>query len=139
MRKSGNLTQWSDGYPSDDVILRDISKGWSRVMEDEDGRIFATFCMMTEAEPTYREIRDGAWDNDRPYFTIHRVASDGSRPGVFRAACEYAGGLCKELRVDTHADNLPMRKAILAEGFSRRGVITLADGTDRTAFSKSLL
>ena len=31
MRQSGNLHQWVDGYPSEDVIMADIEKGYGFV------------------------------------------------------------------------------------------------------------
>ncbi len=132
MRASGNMEQWSDGYPSADVIAHDIAAGWSRVME-ASGHIVATFCMMTEPEPTYAAIA-GQWLNDTPYITLHRVASDGSISGVFARAVAYALQFCSNLRVDTHADNHPMQRAIIAAGFCYCGTITLNDGSSRLAY-----
>ncbi len=35
MRQSGNLHQWVNGYPSEDVIMADIEKNGGFVIEDE--------------------------------------------------------------------------------------------------------
>ena len=40
------------------------------------------------------------------------------------------------LRIDTHADNHVMQRCILREGFSRCGVIYVADGSARVAFER---
>mgnify|MGYP002513787102 FL=1 len=41
MRNSGNLHQWNDGYPSEEIVLRDIDAG-NCVVLCEAGRIIAT-------------------------------------------------------------------------------------------------
>ena len=42
------------------------------------------------------------------------------------------------IRVDTHARNLPMRAKIEARGFVRCGIIHVADGTPRIAYQYDL-
>ncbi|MBQ2544390.1 MAG: hypothetical protein II556_05510, partial [Bacteroidales bacterium] len=37
MRASGNTGQWINGYPSTEVITRDIRMGWGYVVEYEGG------------------------------------------------------------------------------------------------------
>lgn len=135
MRLNGNRSQWSGDYPSAETVINDILLNRSHVIEDENGRVVATFCMMEEPEPTYASIRDGAWpDAEAPYVTLHRVASDGSVSGVMDAATRFALGSGVDVRVDTHADNMPMQRALERIGFTRCGIITLADGSDRTAY-----
>ena len=134
MRSTGNLEQWINGYPTEDVLMNDIANGWSHTVTDNTGNIIGTFCMMTVPEPTYIIIRDGEWLNDSPYVTIHRIASDGSTHGILRKAVEYALMTGKDVRIDTHADNLPMRNAVTKLGFTRCGIINIADGSERIAF-----
>ncbi|MCM1021368.1 MAG: GNAT family N-acetyltransferase [Muribaculum sp.] len=134
MRASGNMEQWVGNYPSEEVIRSDINRGWSHVIE-LNGEIVATFCLMTTPEPSYSDI-DGEWLNDEPYVTLHRVASDGTSRGILHTAVEYAALSYANIRVDTHADNRPMLDAIGREVFARCGVVTLADGSLRTAFQK---
>ncbi len=134
MRLNGNMSQWSDNYPSADVILRDIANSWSYVMVNRDGKITATFCLMTTPEPTYEVIKDGRWLNDNPYLTIHRIASDGSAHGILAKAVKYALKSGKDIRIDTHADNRPMHLAVKELGFKRCGIINLADGSERIAY-----
>lgn len=134
MRRNGNMLQWSDNYPSPEVIANDIANGWSHVMLNSDGKPIATFCLMTTPEPTYSTIRNGSWLNDLPYLTIHRIASDGSLHGILKRAVKFALNTEKDIRIDTHADNHPMHRGVSRLGFQRCGIITLADGSDRTAY-----
>lgn len=132
MRRTGNLSQWGDAYPDEAALKRDIARGWSRVIV-RDGTVVATFCMMTEPEPTYAEIA-GAWLNDDVYCTLHRVASDGSLSGVVEMATNYAAQRYTSVRIDTHRDNRPMQAAVLRKGYVHCGVITLFDGSPREAY-----
>lgn len=133
MRATGNHEQWTGGYPTEEVILNDIAHGWSHVMTDSSGAIVGTFCLMTDPEPTYGVIH-GSWLNDSPYVTIHRIASDGSAHGILKTAVDFALATGKDVRIDTHADNQPMHNAVGKLGFHLCGIITLADGSDRTAY-----
>lgn len=130
MRSKGNLSQWSESYPSAESAMADIERGWCHIVES-GGRTVATFCLMTTPEPTYSELEDAL---TVPYVTLHRVASDGSVSGVLSAAVKYAMRHHCDIRIDTHADNAPMRQAIEREEFMTAGAITLADGSPRTAY-----
>ena len=83
MAQTGNPSQWPPTYPSAEILRADLAAGRSYVCE-EDGAMVATFCFGIFDDPTYAEIYDGAWLRDAPYGVIHRVASDGRMPGVFR-------------------------------------------------------
>jgi len=49
MRSSGNLHQWTDGYPSEAVILSDMEKGGGYVVE-EYGKIVGYFAFLPSPE-----------------------------------------------------------------------------------------
>ena len=89
---------------------------------------------LTGDDPTYAEI-DGAWLSDRPYATIHRVASDGTHRGVFAEVMAFAMAMQPHLRIDTHAQNLPMQRQIERFGFRYCGVIQCRNGA-RMAFER---
>lgn len=131
MRSQGNLSQWSDTYPSALSARLDMERGWCHVIE-KDGKVVATFCLMTDPEPTYSALDEAL---TVPYVTLHRVASDSSASGILSAAVRYAVARhhC-DVRIDTHADNAPMLKAILRQRFEPTGPITLADGSPRLSF-----
>ena len=85
-------------------------------------------------EPTYRVITDGRWRSSAPYGTIHRVASDGSVRGIAQACFDFCKQHCDYLRIDTHADNIPMQNAIEKAGFHRCGMVAMEDGSPRIAY-----
>ena len=133
MRQNGNASQWQGGYPYPDIIEDDIDGGNMRVITADDGHICACFGIFEGDDPTYAKI-DGSWKSDLPYTAIHRVASDGSERGIFRRIFEYASGMYTHLRIDTHADNIPMQRAVTSCGFVLCGIIYVEDGTPRMAY-----
>lgn len=133
MRAKGNDQQWVNGYPDEALLRADIAGGWLHVMADDDGAIHAVFALVGGDDPCYAEI-EGAWASDAPYAAIHRIASDGSGHGVLRRAVAFARERFDHLRVDTHALNRTMQRAILREGFAYRGVIHLENGDPRLAY-----
>lgn len=133
MHSSGNMTQWVNGYPGIKEIKRDIEDSCLYVGVDNEGDIMCVFAFIVGDDPTYAEI-DGAWLNDEPYGTIHRIASSGKRSGMVAKCVEFCLRAVDNVRIDTHRDNAPMLKALKHIGFKRCGVIICADGTPREAF-----
>ncbi|MBR5753543.1 MAG: GNAT family N-acetyltransferase, partial [Clostridia bacterium] len=93
MMAAGN-PQWPAGWPSEEKIREDIRRGNSYVLEAESDELgtgegpslVGVFAFVLGDEPTYAVIEDGAWPNDEPYGTLHRVASNGKARGVMQAA-----------------------------------------------------
>lgn len=83
MRTHGNPHQWPDSYPGAARLTAEIERGVCYVVMGE-GAIQAVFCLIPGDEPTYRIVEDGAWPEDLPYATIHRMASGNS---VLTGAC----------------------------------------------------
>lgn len=137
MRDHGNMNQWINGYPSRDLLLDDLAKN-QLFLAEEEGAILAVFVYFFGNDPTY-DVIDGAWLNDAPYGVIHRIAVGAHRKGVASFVFEHCLSLCHNLKIDTHADNLPMQKSLLKNGFTHTGVIHLADGAPREAFQKTTL
>jgi RimJ/RimL family protein N-acetyltransferase len=133
MRSRGNSSQWVNGYPSERLLREDISKEHLFVGCNSIGQILYVFAFIIGDDPTYQKI-EGAWLNDRPYGTIHRLASAGITDGVFRRCLDFCLMQINEIRVDTHSDNTPMRNAVERAGFKRCGIIHVADGTPRIAY-----
>lgn len=116
MIKSGNPTQWGRTYPSAELIKSDINQNACKVIFDDNG-IHGVFALFDVEEPTYKQI-DGSWLNDEPYVTIHRLAGDGQTHGLFQCAANYAKTVSRNVRLDTHADNLIMQSLIQKYGFT---------------------
>ena len=133
MREQGNLKQWSNGYPQRELLQKDIlnQNCYVCVLDDQ---IVCVFCYFTEPDPTYNIIVDGAWPNNEPYGTIHRIATICHRKGVANACYDFALEKCQNLRIDTHRDNIPMQRSLAKYGFLYCGTIFLADGSPRIAF-----
>lgn len=137
MRASGNASQWTNGYPSRELVAEDISQGAAYVGLDDNGEIVMAFAFFIGADPTYAVIEGGRWLNDLPYGTIHRLASNGSQHGMLRQCVDFCMSMTGNIRLDTHADNSTMLHAVGRLGFSRCGTIYCADGTPRIAFQKT--
>ena len=136
MRSQGNFDQWTGGYPDRDTILTDIAH-WSHYLaEDEEGNLLMVFSFILGDDPTYKVIEHGKWLNDKPYGTIHRIASAGVRGGMLKACVDYCKKMTDNIRIDTHADNSPMQNALHRLEFSFCGLIYTADGSPRLAFQK---
>ena len=136
MRRSGNMTQWSGGYPPEEIIRADIEKNVLWGMENETGHICAVFALVPGEDPSYAVI-DGAWRDPSPYATMHRAASDGMERGTFRAMLDFARTRYDHLRADTHADNRPMQSCLQKSGFVYCGIVRVRDGTPRRAYEWS--
>ena len=139
MRASGNLHQWVDGYPSEEVIMADIEKGHGYAAE-EKGRIVAYFAFVPSPEPTYNKIYGGSWlDNNQPYHVVHRIASYPEVHGIFGDIIDFCFSHTNNIRIDTHRDNTIMQHNILKHGFTYCGIIYLASGDERLAYQKTKL
>ena len=138
MAAHGNAGQWGGDYPGLPELLPDIARGHSYVLTD-GGVIVGTFSFIIGDEPTYRVLLNGHWHADRPYGTIHRLASAGRHPGVAAAVITWCLEHCESLRADTHADNKIMQHLLEENGFTKCGIIHVEDGTPRIAYQKMSL
>ena len=134
MRASGNMHQWGDGYPSCDIVEKDIDAGVCYVMCDENGVIVAVMSFIPGPDPTYSYIEGGGWLDDEPYFVIHRIAV--AAPGKWCAVklLDWAFNHASTVRIDTHRDNVIMHHILRRYGFEYCGVIYLANGDPRDAY-----
>lgn len=146
MKTNGNPTQWGDSSPTEESVLQSIEAGecWLRL---EEGRICGTFCIQLGEEPTYAVIEDGKWQDDEPYVTIHRLASDGTAGHTLDCCLRTCEHLCiaeavsadvTTIRIDTHRNNAPMHHLLLKNGFVRCGIIHVADGSERIAYQRRI-
>lgn len=136
MRAQGNFSQWVGGYPDRDIIMNDIAQGCNYLAEDEECGLLMVFSFFLGDDPTYKVIEHGRWLNDKPYGTIHRIASSGMRSGMLDECVRYCSRQIDNIRIDTHADNSPMQNALHRLKFCFCGIIHTADGSPRLAFQK---
>ena len=133
MTETGNPNQWADGYPCAELLQEDVSSGDSYVVQ-KGNAVVATFVLRGGTDPTYDVIYEGAWQNDSPYATIHRIASNGKVKGVLHLAMTFALQTYDSIRIDTHRDNQVMQNAIRKEGFAYCGIIRCWNGSERLAY-----
>jgi hypothetical protein len=133
MRKDGNPHQWSGSYPDKDTLLKDINLGNLYVIEDND-IIYGVFAFILGEDPTYHNIYHGKWLNNDKYGTIHRIASNGQKPNIFKICKDFCLSKTDNIRIDTHKDNKKMLETLKKEGFQYTGIIYLENGEERLAF-----
>ncbi len=137
--KTFNSPQWQDGYPNEKTFLNDLLNKQIYVNEI-DGEI-KSVATIIGIEPTYSYI-EGAWLNDKPYLTIHRIATriDALGKGYAKDFLDYAHQVLKinNIRIDTHELNAPMIKFLNKNGFVYCGIIYLNNPHDskRLAYQK---
>ncbi len=145
MRAMGNMDQWTHGNPRREVLLHDIERGDSYIVED-DGEAVATFAFVEGPDVTYRHIYEGQW-LDEPtadgtlhpnYWVVHRMASAPEAHGIFKTVLDYCFSRTTNIRIDTHRQNTHMQRALEKYGFRYCGIIYLLDGAERLAYQRCL-
>ena len=138
MSDNGNPNQWGNNNPPLSRTKEDLRENNLYVVED-DKDILAVFFYKYGDDPTYKIIHQGNWLNNSPYGVIHRIAvSDKARgKGIAGICFDFAYSQCKNLKIDTHKDNIPMQRALAKHGFKQCGIIHLVNGDKRIAFQKT--
>lgn len=131
MARTGNPNQWGTTNPPTAQLVEDIAEGKLYVIEFDE--IHGVFYFSLGDDPTYGVVEDGSWASDAPYGTIHRIAGDGSGD-IVGTAVAFARRIISHLRIDTHHDNRVMQHVVEKQGFVRRGIIHIADGSPRIAY-----
>ncbi len=137
--KKKNIDQWQNGSPNENLIKNDIMSNCSYVYEDK-GQILAYFCLKFEDDITYKVINDGNWKTSKSYGVLHRVVVSKLAQGrgiakqLFNFAHQKARENNKNMRIDTHKDNLIMQGLIKSFGYEYCGIIHVSDGSERLAY-----
>lgn len=137
MRDNGNSHQWVNGYPSDELLKKDIAEGISYVCIDQ-GEIVGVFAFSIGEDETYKKIYDGQWLNEKTYGVIHRLGVSSAKKGVGTVCLDWCFQQIPNIRVDTHEANVPMQKLLMKNGYQKCGIIYVNDGTPRAAFQKTI-
>ena len=136
MAEHGNASQWGTTNPPKERILQDIKEGKCHLCEEGE-KIAAVFYFAREVDPTYVTLLDGAWINESEYAVVHRVASAPNTKGAATFALNWAYSQWPNIKIDTHADNIPMQHLLEKLGFIACGHVHIADGSTRIAYQKS--
>ena len=142
-RKNDGSQQWQDGYPNEDVIKQDITKGIGYVLTD-DNTIIGYAAIIFNEEPAYELIK-GTWLTNEEFVVVHRVAISDNYigKGLAQKIFLFTEDLAIEnkifsIKVDTNFDNIPMLKILEKLGYSYCGEVYFR-GDARKAFEKILL
>ena len=141
-RKNDGSQQWQDGYPNEDVIKQDITKGIGYVLID-DNIVAGYAAILFNDEPAYEQLK-GTWLTNGDFAVVHRVAisDDYLGKGLAQKLFLFAEDLAKRnnifsIKVDTNFDNIPMLKILEKLGYTYCGEVTFR-GSFRKAFEKTL-
>lgn len=145
--KETKIFQWDDKYPLEDDIKNDIDKNISFVVEDENGKILATFVYFVGEDDLYKVIYDGKWLNDsEPYSAIHRFAvrKECKRMGIGDNIIKFCENNAKQknvksIRIDTHKLNNPMIKLIEKNEFTYCGIVKIDENNLRLSYEKVII
>ena len=132
MASRGNAEQWA-GYPTLEIVARDIELGGSYVVES-GGAIEGVFFIAMGPEDLYESIHDGAWHHDGPYAALHRLASLGRVKGIAAAVFAWCFERFGHIRIDTGEKNAPMQRAFLKAGFRYAGRVRPEEGGEYWAY-----
>ena len=135
MRACGNTNQWNDSYPSEDIVRKDIDSGRCIVL-CMNGKPIATMAFLEGPDPTYAEIYNGNWLNDKPYHVIHRIAAAEPGHNAAKKLLDWGFQRAASIRIDTHKDNVIMHHILSGYGFTHCGMILLQNGSPREAYQK---
>ncbi|WP_345988676.1 GNAT family N-acetyltransferase [Chryseobacterium sp. Chry.R1] len=142
-RRLDGSTQWQNGYPNEDTIESDISKGFGFVLTVDD--VIAVYvALIFNDEPAYSTI-DGAWLSYGEFVVVHRVAvsEEFAGQGLVKKLFDHIENYTKSqgvlsVKVDTNYDNIAMLKILEKQGYSYCGEVVLAGGV-RKAFEKIII
>ena len=137
MRLTGNATQWAGHYPAREDTVSDIAEGRLYVYEDGKG-IGGVFVFFVGTDEVYSRI-DGDWGSDAAsYGVMHRVAVSRHGEGIGQKLIAFAWAHSpRDLRIDTHADNGPMRALLTRCGFTACGTVDYGEAGKRIAYRKA--
>lgn len=141
------IDQWQDGYPNQEVVLKDINNNESYLVINDRNECIGTTMFSLRPEPTYTLIEERDWltKEGMQYGVIHRMAVDDQfrSSGFSRFVFDHFENLLiekeiKSMRIDTHEDNQMMQGLLKKRGYHYCGIIYLESGSKRLAFEKLL-
>ena len=134
MKDSGNPDQWGDVHPPKDSLIENIEEETLYVFK-ENGVIHGVFFYSLGPDPTYEYI-EGKWLNEEDYGVIHRIAVKYHGRGIVDFCFGECFKIIPNIKIDTHENNIPMKKCLQRCGFEHCGIIYLANGESRVAYQK---
>lgn len=138
------IDQWQDGYPSEDIIAEDITRGIGYVACALDNTVLGYEAVVFTGEEAYSQLPDEAWHTPSDYVVVHRLCVDGNsrRRGIAIELMNFASEEAirrniTAFRIDTHKGNIRMLSLLHKLGFEHVGVVRYDSG-EREAFDINL-
>lgn len=141
--KLNNIDQWQNNYPNKNTIAQDIMMNEAYIVY-LDEIACAYFMLSYQKESSYDEVIEGAWSNNEDYAVIHRLAiakefrGQGLATKIFERIEEEVSLNSKQIRIDTHKENLAMKSLLENRDYNYVGEIRLKDKSLRDAYEKIL-
>src|SRR5699024_5922701 len=132
-QRQNGITQWAEGYPSEELIREDIKREAAYICVTDEGERVGAISVFTEPDPTYFEI-EGEWLNDEPYASVHRIVTNGQIKGLGQYLLKWVQRQYDNIRIDTNKENEPMKHVLTKLGFEYCGVIYLENNDARNAY-----
>jgi len=124
---ANGVDQWSSTYPGRREFTADAERD-ALFVDEEHGRIAGSISVLPENDPAYAAV---SWAGKRS-LVVHRLMVDPDlrRAGIGSALLLHAIALARgagmdSVKVDTHPDNLRMRRLLERHGFVHRGHLPL--------------
>lgn len=133
------IDQWQDGYPSREVIEKDIAADVGYVACLEDGNVVGYEAIILSGEEAYKQLPDDAWHTPNEYVVVHRlcVLRKCCRQGIAIELMRFASKHALKhhiynFRIDTHKGNVRMMSMLKKLGFEHCGRIRYDSGERET-------
>lgn len=138
----GNIFQWPVGYPSEELLLKDIESGHSYVVvsegtddtDDPAGTILGTFYLKQGENSVFNLTNPDTWLNSDQYQTVQRVCTSCRLKGTGSFIFSWLTSTQTNLRLYTHETNIPMMRLAEKFNFINVGEIEIGDGVPRVAY-----
>ncbi|MFH5810696.1 GNAT family N-acetyltransferase [Companilactobacillus sp. FL22-1] len=133
--RNRGVDQWQSGYPSDEILKQDIEEDISFVLM-LNGEVVGVAALQQGYDKNYQDMTSGTWDKDSEvtYSVIHRIAIEADHQGEHLSSALIQQLLTmsfylgyRDVRIDTHPDNLVMQHIIENSGFVEKGTITMEE------------
>lgn len=141
-RKKEGSSQWQDGYPNEETVLKDFASKEAFVLTKNE-EIVAYVALIFDKEPAY-ETGDVIWITTEKYAVVHRAAvsekflGQGMATMLFTKIEEFVKSKgVFSIKVDTNFDNFPMLKIFENLNYKYCGEVFFR-GSARKAFEKVL-
>lgn len=120
------IFQWSESYPSEEILKQDIGSNELYVIEDQ-GLLVGFACINTDQSPEYQSL---TWTTSPKAYVVHRLAIDPTCTGKGYATqlMDFAKTLAKSqntfaMRIDTFSQNTFAQQLFLKLGYTYIGEV----------------